>query len=138
WANARTLPGERSSCGSATPRPTSLAAPLLRRDPVLDLLVEDGERQGSRHQHLGVELARIEARAERLLRPGADFGDLHLADLIGERLARHRDVALGLGGGVGAAARAVVEDVLDRPVAGPPLRMDAGVDDQPDRPEQLR
>ena len=66
------------------------------------------------------------------------LADLQLADLVGERLARDGDVPLGLGGRIAAPARAVVEDVLDRLVAGPTLGVDAGVDHQADRAEQLR
>src|SRR5579872_3567834 len=58
-----------------------LLHPLLPGDPVVDPLVEDVERQGAGAQHLVVELADVELRAE--LPPGAlaQLEDLELADL---------------------------------------------------------
>src|SRR5215217_6529375 len=85
-----------------------------------------------------MELADVELRTQLSLGLRAQLADLELPDLVGKRLSRDRDEALRLGSGIAAPARAVVEDVLDRLVARPTLRMYAGIDDQADCTEQLR
>src|SRR4030095_8731130 len=45
-------------------------------DPTIDFLLEDGQRQATRFQDSGVELANVEARAQRFFRPGSQFANL--------------------------------------------------------------
>src|SRR2546428_11378370 len=75
------------------------AGPILRA--VLHLLAEDEEREGPQLQQLVVPGGQREARQRRRLRSQAL--DLHLARLVGEGLARPRDVPvdLDLGGPAG-------------------------------------
>ena len=70
---------------------------LLRRNPPINLRIEHRQRNRAVLEHLGVEFANVEAIAERLFGALAHFLDLQLADLVGQRLRRDRDVALGLG-----------------------------------------
>ena len=68
---------------------------------------------------------------------GAKLEDLHLADLVGERLAGNGDVALDLGDDFGAAHAAIGEHIFDRLIAGPTLGVDAGIDDEAHRAQHL-
>ena len=105
--DARSRTDRRSGSTSATAGLTGQLAPhsgssrLLRRDPAVDLLLQDRQRQRAGHQHLGVEFADVELVAELRLRLVAQPLDGQRADLVGQRLARNGDVALDLGRRVG-------------------------------------
>src|SRR5215212_11031302 len=66
-------------------------------DVSVDLILEKIERQRATPQYCVVEVADIEARSELALRLGAQLSDLQLADLVGERLSRARNVAIDFG-----------------------------------------
>ena len=70
--------------------------------------------------------------AQRLLGAVAQLQNLQLADLVGQRLAGPRDVAVHLGLDAGFVDGGVVVEVLDHLLAGPVLGVDAGVDHQAD------
>ena len=78
--------------------------------------------------------ADVEPAAER--RPGrvAEPQDLELAELVGQRLAGHREVAVDLVGDVVLGERGVLDHERDRPVAAPAHRVEARVDDEPAGP----
>jgi hypothetical protein len=72
----------------------------LPGDPTVDLLLEHFERDRAHLQDDVVELAKVEAATELLLGARAQLLDLQLADLVGQRLARPADVAIGLVGDI--------------------------------------
>ena len=78
--------------------------------------------------------ADVERGAHPALGLLADPEQLQLAGLVGERLAGQRDVAVDLVGDGARRERGVGEHVVDRLLAGPAHRVDAGVDDEPRRP----
>src|SRR5204862_7486509 len=84
-----------------------------------------------------VERADVEARPKRLLRAPAELQDLQHADLVRRGLARHHDVPTDLGVDLTFGRRAVREEVVDGLLLGPALRMQAGVDDEPNRAPDL-
>jgi len=63
--------------------------------------------------------------------------DLELSELVGQRLPRDGRVAVGLVGGVALVAAAGAQG-RDRPRTGPSEGVDAGVGDQPRRPQRLQ
>ncbi len=69
----------------------------LGLNPGLGAGVEQVEGQRSSAEDLVVEGADVELWPEFLLGAGAEFAEFELADLIGERLSRPRDVAVDLG-----------------------------------------
>src|SRR5213080_3854262 len=94
------------------------AGPILRA--VLHLLAEDEEREGPQLQQLVVPGGQREARQRRRLRSQAL--DLHLARLVGEGLARPRDVPVDLDLG-GRAGQPGADRQPDRPLAVPAQRV---------------
>ena len=70
-------------------------------DTAIDLL-KNVQRHRTVLQHFGVELAYVEAIAKCLLGTSCALLDLQLP-ILRPSLARPRDVALGLGGGLGLA-----------------------------------
>ncbi len=101
---------------------------LLLRDPPVDRLPQNRQRQRAGHQHLGVEIAHVEFVAKLRLRLLAQPLDGQRADFIGQRLAGDGDVALDLRGGVDLAPGRYCRDVFDCLLAGPALGKDAGLD----------
>ena len=69
---------------------------------------------------------------KRFLRAVAQLQNLHLPDLVGQRLARPSNVAVHLGLHAGLIHVRVLVEVLDHLVAGPALGVDAGIDHQAD------
>src|SRR6185295_4998358 len=126
----------RSSGELAALRSGRLAG-LLRRDPAVDPRLQHVERQGAGAEHLVVEPAHVEARAELLLLPLAQLEDLELPDLVAERLPRPDHVAVGLAMHLDLIDRRVVVEELHDLVARPVLRMHAGVDDEADGAQHL-
>src|SRR4051812_17214671 len=62
--------------------------------PLVHALFEERERHRATEQDDIVKLLHVERRAELPRRPRAQLLDLQLADLVGERLAGPRDVAV--------------------------------------------
>ena len=87
----------------------------------MDLVLEHLQRQRAGIEHLLVELADVEFRAERGLGFVAQAADGQLAELVGERLAGDGDVALDLGSRVGLRFARVGQEIVDRPIARPAL-----------------
>src|SRR6185369_7381560 len=88
------------------------SARLFRRDPAVDLLLENRQRKRAGVEHLRMIFSDVELRPKRRLRLVAKLGDLQLADLVGQRLTRNGDVAFNLGRGVGLRFPRMVEHVL--------------------------
>jgi hypothetical protein len=97
--------------------------------------VEDVEGQGAGVDDLVVEGADVEFRAEGLLRAGAEFENLQLADFVAESLGGSGDIAVDFGVDGGVVETGVGVEVVDHLLAGPVLGVDAGVNDEPDAPE---
>ena len=81
-------------------------------------------------EHLVVELAQVEPAAVALGELTAERFDRALAELVGERLARPRDVAVRLDRRVGRGQPGRQEEV-DRLLAAPAERVEPRVDDEP-------
>src|SRR5436190_14503188 len=118
-------------------RSAELLTRFFRRDPAVDLRIEDRERQCAGIQHLRMEFADVEFRPKRGLRPIAEFLDLERTDLVRDRLTWNRDVALDLGGRIGARFTRMRQEVGNRLIAGPTLGMNSSIDDQPHGPQHL-
>ena len=105
--------------------------------PQPQLAQQRGQRQRAERQDPVVEVLQREVRA--LLRGGglARALDLDHADHVRQRLARHRDVAVDLDHRVGVRHAGLLQR-LDRGVARPPERVDAGVGDEAGRAVRLR
>ena len=95
---------------------------------------ERRERQGAVGQDRVVEPRMSNAAPRRRSRLRADPQQLQLAGLVGEGLAGERDVAVDLVRDGARRERRVGEHVVDRLLARPAHRVDAGVDDEPRRP----
>ena len=67
----------------------------------------------------------------------AEFAELELAELVTEGLCGPRNVAVGLGLDRGLVDRAGFAEEVHDLIAGPPLRVDSGVDDQAHRAEKF-
>ena len=63
--------------------------------------------------------------------------DLHLAELVGDRLAWPGDVAVDLVGELQLRQGGIVAQISERPLAAPAIGVDAGVDDEPRRAPHL-
>src|SRR6476469_4953415 len=81
----------RAVIGSGPARPSSCE----RRRPLLDPLLEDGQRHRAVLQHF-MELLQVELRPERRLRRGARAGPGDVAELVAARLADLGAVTLDL------------------------------------------
>src|SRR3954454_5728102 len=69
---------------------------FLRRPPAHDPRVEDIQRQAAAGEHLVVEAAEVERRAELLRRACTKVANLQLTEFVAARLSRPGDVAVGL------------------------------------------
>src|SRR5579862_9069562 len=107
------------------------------RDEAVDAGFQHRQRHGAEREDRVVEGAQVELGAERALRLRARFLDRHLAQVIGERLARPGDVAVDLGLDLVIGKRRVLARIGDRLLARPTLGVDAGVDDEPRRAPDL-
>src|SRR5262245_12453195 len=112
---------------------SSILASLLC-NPLIDVLLEHVERHASSAEHTIVELGKAEPVAERALGFLAKLDDLQLTDHVATGLTRLRDIALHLGFRSKPWKRTQVFDGLR---TGPVLRVEARVDDESLRPEQL-
>ena len=99
---------------AASFRPGSSARRLPAGEPPLDDLAQHGEWQRSAVQHRVVERTDVEAFSLPLTRLGAKTQQLHLADLVGERLGRPGDVSVHLVGDVVLAESSVLGHERDR------------------------
>ncbi len=79
-------------------------------------------------------LKRAPSARSALLRP---LQNRVLTQIIGERLRRPGDIAVDLGLDFMLRQRRVLPQIIERLLAAPALRMNAGVDDQPRRPPDL-
>src|ERR1035438_2526916 len=110
---------------------------LLRGDPAAGAVVQQVQRKNAPGEHLVVEGAQVEAGAEFLLRALPQLAEPELAQLVAERLGRRGNVAVGLGLQRWLVHGARLAHEVDDLVAGPALRVDAGVDDQADSTEEF-
>src|SRR5947209_383381 len=134
-ASARCAPSRARARQISAPMP--LAAPLTMAtrpsrlptpagNPALHLRLQDAERHPTILQQRVVEIAEVERRAQRRLGLPSQAQDLELADLVAERLAGPRHVALHLTLGVLTRAAEVGDGPFPRPAFG----VEADVDDE--------
>src|SRR5262249_7407519 len=106
---------------------------LVRRgDVVLDLLLEEVERESAVAQDDVVEVADVEFGAELLFGLRAQVADFELADLVGKALAGPGNVAIDFSDGL---IRNVQLEESNGAVAIPALRVHPGIDDEADGAE---
>src|SRR5690349_13073539 len=74
------------------------SARLLSRDPKVDLFFQDRQRKRAGTKHLRVEFPNVELRPKRGLCFVTQTLDGQRSNLVGDRLAGDRDVALDLRG----------------------------------------
>ena len=86
----------------------------LARRPGVDAQLEHVQGQGARAEHLVVEPAQIETRAQGRGRARPQLLDLELADLVGEGLGRPDDVAVHLHHDVVLGLARVFGEEVDR------------------------
>src|SRR5215472_9015977 len=110
----------------------SLPSKLLAGDPGGDALVENVEGQSTGVDDLIVKRANVEFVAEFFLCASAKFENFELADLVRQRLAGPCDVAIDFGLDAGLVDGRVIVEEVDHLLAGPVLRVHAGVDDEAD------
>jgi len=102
-------------------------------DVARDVAGEHVERNVAAIDHRLVEVAQVVPAAERRLRPPPQRDDLGAADLVAAGLPGPGAVAVDLALRVGARQTGRGDELGERLVARPALRVDAGVDDQPHR-----
>ena len=95
------------------------------------------QRYRAGFQHGVVVLAQVELGPQLVPGLGPQLGNLHLPDLVGQRLARGADVAIDLVDNVLVSLGGVGLEIGDRLFAAPAHRMHAGVDHQPHRAPHL-
>src|SRR5208337_358946 len=100
----------------------------LLTNPAADFRVQHVERKRTVPQHFIVENADVKLVAEFPPRFVSQFQDLQLSQLISQRLAWPRDVAVDLALDVRFIHRGVAMEVGHHLVAGPMFFMHAGVD----------
>src|SRR3546814_8515922 len=123
------------TCALPISQPTlCVTSLLLRRNPGVDVLLQHIQRYRAGFQHGVVVGPQVELRPQLAGGLLTEFGDLELADLVGQRLPRRADVAVDLVDHVLAGLGRVVPEVLDRPLAAPALAVHAGVDPKPNPP----
>src|SRR5579884_3784708 len=140
-ASVRVGVGRLAMSCSTTPTPYSPRGSRSRfpggLQPCGDAALQDVQRERALLEDDLVEGADVEPAAQGALGPAAQLADLELADLVRQRLAGVGDVAVDLVGDVELRLRGVGEEIVDRALARPALRVDPGVDDQPDRSPHL-
>src|SRR5216684_6131935 len=96
--------------------------------PMLDMRLEDAQRDGALLQDGVVKGADVEFGAEAAFGFGAQLADFELAEFVGQRLARPNDVPIDLNGDVLIGLAGVVLEKLDGLLPRPTHRMHARVD----------
>src|SRR5882724_9565127 len=90
---------ENRGVGGGVVNPPKLALPSMRGlgvDPMLDVRLQETQRDRTLLQDRFVEGADVELAGQLALGFGAQFADLELAKLVGQGLARPHDVAIDL------------------------------------------
>src|SRR5439155_27218702 len=100
------------------------------RDPVVDDDAQGREADGALAEDDIVERPDVEPRSERDPGDVTEPQDLALAELVGERLSRHREISVDLVGDVVPGERRVLDHEPDRLVPAPAEGVEAGVDDE--------
>src|SRR5690606_38855252 len=103
-------------------------------DPAGDLGLQHPQADGGPAEHGVVEAPDVEGLAEPAPGVVPQAQDLPLADLVGERLAGHADVAVDLDDDLVPVDRRVGGHEVDGLLAGPAQRVEPGVDHQPAGP----
>src|SRR5262245_38851837 len=104
---------------------------LAIRDPFFQLLPEHAHRDRTVFQYAIVESANIKARTQLFFRLRAELENLHLADLVRQRLPGPRDVAVNLGDDVLLGQPGVVLHEIDGLLPRPAKVVHPGIDDEP-------
>ncbi len=102
----------------------------LAGDEVVDLALERRQRERAVREDRIVEVAHVESFAEFLLGARSELADLHETEVVAQRLSGPRDVAVDLGRHLVQRQRGVGGEIVDRPLAAPAERVNAGIDDQ--------
>src|SRR5258708_12422964 len=102
-------------------------------DPMLDMRLEETQRDRALLQDGVVEDADIEFGAEAALGFGTQLADFELDEFVGQRLAGPDDVTVDFDGDVLIGLAGVVLEKLDSLLAPPAHRMHAGVDHEAHR-----
>src|SRR5712692_11891667 len=97
-------------------------------EPMLDVRLEEAQRDGALLQHGIVEGTDAELSGEAALGFGAQFADFELAEFVGQRLPGPHDVAIHLNRNVLIGLAGVVLEKLDGLLARPAHRVHASVD----------
>src|ERR1041384_7670573 len=71
-----------------------LILPFLFRDPFIDSLVQDIQRQRAVIENSVMKLSNVKVPAQFMFRPRAKLLDLYLSQLVSERLAGPHNVAI--------------------------------------------
>src|ERR1035441_102230 len=98
------------------------------RDEAVDAGRQHRDGHRAEFQHRVVEGANIEFCTERLLRLGPSLENGVLAEIVGQRLRRPRNVSVNLSLNLMFRKRGVLAEVADGSVAAPALRMNSGID----------
>ena len=85
-----------------------------------------------------MEFADVEILSDLAPRAIAQFFDFKFADLVGQRLTRHRDVTIDLVHDVILGLRRVLHEEIDRALPVPFHLMHSRVDDEADRATSRR
>src|SRR5262249_37523880 len=110
---------------------------LLARDPVVHARRKHVQRKSAGAEHCVVERANVEGASEFLLSAGAQLQDLQLPHHVGKRLARVRNVTVRLALDLDLVDGGVLMEEIDDLLARPLLRVQAGVDHEPDGAQHL-
>src|SRR5256885_15356857 len=102
---------------------------FLLLNVIVDLVLENLERQRTILQHGFVKLALVEFIAELLLRARSQFLDLQHSNFVSAGLARIDDVTLDLRFHFFLAHAGFVAHVSDRLIAWPMFGVNSGIDD---------
>src|SRR6516162_5654590 len=94
------------------------------RNPVIDDALEEGQRQRSVRQYLIVELAQLEARAERLPGTLAQLENFQHAGFVRERLSGRYEIALDFGGDIALFHTGLFHHVRNGLLAAPMFVVD--------------
>src|SRR5579884_3481459 len=104
---------------------------LLFRDPLLNLFVENIERQRAAAENFIVKRANIEFGPEFLFGVFAQFQNLELPQLVRQRLSWPTNIAVDFGLDVRFIHRGVFMEILDHLIARPVFGVYSCVDHQP-------
>src|ERR1041384_1553320 len=108
-----------------------LILPFLFRDPFIDSLVQDIQRQRAVIENSVMKLSNVKVPAQFMFRPRAKLLDLYLSQLVSERLGGPHNVAIYFDHDIVLGLCRILLHEVDGLLASPTKRVHAGVDHQP-------